>query len=350
MLRFENDYAEGTIEEILDELVKTNYLQTPGYRLDEYCEKASEKIKKACKNDELDVHFLVGGTQANKVVLDYILRPYQGVVSAGLGHINVLEAGAIENGGHKVLTISNGDINADNESKMRPEVLENYLDEFFDLGDWHMVQPGAVYISQPTERGALYTKGELLEINRICKKFDLPLYIDGARLSYALASEKNDVTLEDLASLSDVFYIGGTKCGALFGEAVCFTSDRYNKYFKIQCKQNGAVLAKGRLLGIQFDVLFTNNNYIEKSKKAVEYAMRIKNALLSKNIEFLVDSYTNQQFPILSKKQQEYIKAAGISFNFERKYGENSDVVRFCTNWATSESAVDTLIKVIESL
>src|SRR3712207_860466 len=211
MYRFENDYSQGCTPEILDILVKTNMEQTPGYRMDSYCQIASKKIAKACGKDDLDVHFFIGGTQTNYTVLDAILRPHQGVISACLGHINVHEAGAVEGVGHKVLAISNEDKKKDDESKIYPDTLDGYLTKFFSKGDWHMVQPGAVYISHPTERGALYTRQELINIKKVCNKHGLPLFLDGARLSYALASEKNDISLEDLANYTDVFYIGGTK-------------------------------------------------------------------------------------------------------------------------------------------
>lgn len=346
MIRFENDYAEGCISEILDKLVETNLEQTPGYRVDDYCKVASEKIQKAC-NAQVDVHFLVGGTQANMTVLDAVLRPHQGVVSPILGHINVHEVGAIEGRGHKVIAISNNDESLDAQSKLSPETLDKYLSDFFEAGDWHKVQPGAVYISHPTERGALYTKKELAGIKKVCEKFDIPLFVDGARLAYALVSKENDITLEDLADNSDIFYIGGTKCGALFGEAVCFTGNKYNRDFNCITKHNGAVIAKGRLLGIQFDVLFSDNNYSEKCKKAYTYAMRIKHALKNKNIDFLVDSYTNQQFPILTKGQQKKLISENVTFNVECSVDENKDAVRFCTNWATKEESVLELERII---
>lgn len=360
MIRFENDYAEGCISEIMEKLVSTNLEQTPGYRLDSYCESAAEKIRLACNTDYLDVHFLVGGTQANMTVLDAILRPHQGVISSILGHINVHEVGAIEGRGHKVLAISNLDYmdeeniskakKLDMESKLSPYALKKYLNDYFDRGDWHTVQPGAVYISHPTERGALYSKKELIEIKKICDEFEMPLYIDGARLSYALASDENDITLEDLTKYCDIFYIGGTKCGTLFGEAICFTNKKYNKDFRCITKHNGAIIAKGRLLGLQFDVLFSNNNYIEKSRDAYEFAIRLRNAFINKNIKFIADSFTNQQFPILSKKQQEIISKNGISFNLEAKIDAEYDIIRFCTNWATRKEDIEFLEKIILSL
>lgn len=346
MIRFENDYAEGCIDEILEKLVSTNYEQTPGYRLDDYCREAEKKIQNACKKD-VDVHFFVGGTQTNMTVLDAILRPHQGVISPLLGHVNYHEVGAIEGRGHKVIAISNNNEVADEEAKLLPETLENYLEEFFNPLDWHKAQPGAVYISHPTERGALYTKDELIRIKSICDKFELPLFVDGARLSYALVSDENDITMEDLANYTDMFYIGGTKCGSLFGEALCFTNNKYNKAFDCISKHNGAIIAKGRLLGIQFDVLFSDNNYIEKSKASYGYAMRIKKAFLDKGVEFIVDSYTNQQFPILTKKQQQILIDNGISFNIEKKVGEDKNITRFCTSWATTEDSISALEKAI---
>lgn len=346
MIRFENDYAEGCIDEILEKLVATNYEQTAGYRIDDYCISAAEKIQNSC-NKKVDVHFLVGGTQTNMTVLDAILRPHQGVIAPVLGHINVHEVGAIEGRGHKVIALSNRDKKADEESKLLPEILENYLEDFFNPLDWHKVQPGAVYISHPTERGALYSKDELIKIKSICDRFEIPLFLDGARLSYALVSEENDITMEDLANYTDIFYIGGTKCGALFGEAVCFTNNKYNKDFHCITKHNGAVIAKGRILGIQFDVLFTNNNYIEKSRNAYYYAMRIKKAFENKGIDFIVNSYTNQQFPILTISQAEYLSQQGFSFNTEKKLSEEKLVARFCTNWASSEELILALEKAI---
>lgn len=350
MYRFENDYSQGCIPEILDIFVRTNMEQTPGYRLDPYCESASKKIASACSKDDLDVHFLVGGTQANFTVLDAILRPHQGVVAAQLGHVNVHEAGAVEGVGHKVLAISNGDIKRDDESKIYPDSLDNYLTEFFKKGDWHMVQPGAVYISHPTERGALYTREELIALKTICEKYELPLFLDGARLSYALASEKNDISLVDLAKYTDIFYVGGTKCGAMFGEAVCFANRDYSRDFNCITKHNGGVLAKGRLLGIQFDYLFTDMNYIEKSKDAVSYAIKIKMALEDRGISFIAESFTNQQFPILTKEQRKLLDRNDISYNVEAKIDKNRDCIRFCTSWATKEDEVEYLLKVISEL
>lgn len=346
MIRFENDYAEGCINEILEKLVSTNYEQTPGYRVDDYCISAARKIQKAC-NKDVDVHFLVGGTQTNMTVLDAVLRPHQGVISPVLGHINVHEVGAIEGRGHKVIALSNNNEKADEESKLLPETLESYLEDFFNPHDWHKVQPGAVYISHPTERGALYSRDELIKIKSICDRFEIPLFLDGARLAYALVSEENDITMEDLATYTDMFYIGGTKCGALFGEAVCFTNNKYNRDFNCITKHNGAVIAKGRLLGIQFDVLFTDNNYTEKAKDAYKYAMRIKKAFTDKGVDFIVDSYTNQQFPILTEKQQKSISDQNISFNIEKKIDDDKTAVRFCTSWATSEDSILALEKAI---
>ena len=347
--RFENDYSEGCLEEILNKLYETNMDQTPGYRMDDYCLLAEKKIQSACKKD-VDVHFLVGGTQVNMTVLDAVLRPHQGVISPILGHINVHEVGAIEGRGHKVLAISANDEKLDRESKLSAKAIEEYLYDFFESGDWHKVAPGAVYISHPTERGGLYTKQEIIDIKKVCDKYEIPLFLDGARLSYALASKENELTLEDIAIHTDIFYIGGTKCGAMFGEAVCFTNDRYNKDFRCISKHNGAVLAKGRLLGLQFETLFTDNMYTKKSIKAYEYAMRLKKAFIESGFEFYADSYTNQQFPILKIKDIEYLRKEGFTFNIEKKIDENTRVVRFCTSWATKEESIVQLENTIKKM
>lgn len=350
MLRFENDYLEGCLPGILDRLVETNMEQTVGYRLDEYCQSATEKIRQACKCQDLDVHYFVGGTQTNLTVLSSIMRPHEAVVSPVLGHVNIHECGAIEGVGHKVITVSNGDEVLDNEAKLYPASLEKYLSGFFGHWDWHRAQPGAVYISHPTERGVLYSREELIEIKSICDRFNLPLFVDGARLSYALASKENDISLEDLAKYTDVFFIGGTKCGAMFGEAVCFTNDRYNKGFACLSKSKGAIMAKGRLLGLQFEYLFTDDNYVKYSRDAYGYAMEIKEAFLSKNISFLSNSYTNQQFLILTKDQQKIFDDRGISYTTESYEEDNSNGLRFCTSWASRREDIDYLLDTIASL
>ncbi len=344
MIRFECDYTEGAHENIIRKLVETNLEQTPGYGVDVYCESAREKIKKACNRPDADVHFLVGGTQANLTVIASVLRPYQGVVSAYTGHINVHETGSIEATGHKVLTTGN-----DDGKITAKQVLDIYEGHWNDGTHEHTVMPGMVYISHPTENGTMYSKQELTELYEVCKKCNLPLFIDGARLGYALMSPKSDMTLEDIADNCDVFYIGGTKVGALFGEAVVITNEEIKKHFRYNIKQRGGMLAKGRLLGIQFDVLFEDNLYFEISKHAAILAMDIKNAFIEKGIPFRYESDSNQQFPILTKKQYETLtKKYSVSFNGELPDGRV--VVRFCTSWATKAEDVAALIEDIRAL
>ncbi len=344
MIRFECDYTEGAHPNIIQKLVETNFEQTPGYGVDHYCESARAKIRKACNRPDAEVQFLVGGTQANTTVIASILKPYQGVVSAHTGHINVHETGAIEATGHKVLTTG-----GDDGKLTAQQVLDIYNNHRNDGTHEHTVMPGMVYISHPTENGTMYTKQELTELYEVCKKCSLPLFIDGARLGYALMSPKSDLTLEDVANNCDVFYIGGTKVGALFGEAVVITNEEIKKDFRYNIKQRGGMLAKGRLLGIQFDVLFEDDLYFEVSKHAATLAMDIKNAFTEKGIPFRYDSDSNQQFPILTKEQYEILtKKYSVSFNGELPDGRV--VVRFCTSWATKAEDVAALIEDIKAL
>lgn len=344
MIRFECDYAEGAHERIIKRLIETNEEQTPGYGLDEHCEKARTYIKKACQLDTADVHFLVGGTQTNTIIIASILRPHQGAVAADSGHIAVHETGAIEATGHKVLTLpgKNGKITAD-------QVKQLYDAHWNDVNHEHIVQPGLVYISHPTEYGTTYTKAELQALSQTCRDCHLPLVLDGARLGYALAAPDNDLTLKDIAELCDVFYIGGTKVGALMGEAVVITNDALKKDFRYLIKQGGGMLAKGRLLGIQFETLFEDGLYYDISRHAIDMAMRIKGAFAQKGFSFLYDSSTNQQFPILpnellSKLDEKY------SYSYWEKFDDTHSVVRFCTSWATKAENVDALIKDIQAL
>jgi len=344
MVRFECDYAEGAHPKILEKMVETNFEQTPGYGVDEYCESARNRIKQLCGNDKIDVHFLVGGTQTNMTVIASMLRPHQGVISANTGHVNVHETGAIECTGHKVLTVASADgkITAD-------QVKEAYEAHWNDVTHEHMVQPGMVYISHPTENGTTYTKPELEELSKVCAECQLPLFMDGARLGYGLEADGSDLTLADIAKLTDVFYIGGTKVGALFGEAVVISNDSLKKDFRYLIKQRGGMLAKGRLLGIQFDVLFNDNLYFEVSKHAVKLAMLIRNAFNAKGYKFLYDSHTNQQFPIIPNEKLE-ILSRKYSYSFWERIDEKHTAVRFCTSWATREEDVKLLIADIESL
>ena len=291
-------------------------------------------------SEDAEIFFLVGGTQTNATVIKGILRNYEGVVSADTGHVSVHEAGAIETNGHKVLTIphTNGKIN--------PTVLDNYLNTYHTDGNRdHMVYPGMVYISHPTEYGTLYTKNELEQIRNICDKYNIKLYLDGARLGYGLCAENTDVTLKDIAKLCNVFYIGGTKTGAMFGEAVVFSNMKVPHFFTT-IKQNGGLLAKGWLLGIQFDTLFTDDLYFKICKNAINQAMKIKNILISKGYKIYIDSPTNQQFVIMDNKKLKEFEGK-LSYGFWEKYNENNTVIRFATSWATTDEQVKELEKLL---
>ena len=342
MIRFDCDYVEGAHPAILDMLLKTNMEQTEGYGQDAYCESARRKIRAACQAPDAAVHFLVGGTQANTTVIASILRPHQGALCAATGHISVHETGAIEATGHKVLGLphTNGKITAQQVA----EYVENhYADSAFE----HIVQPGLVYISHPTEFGTLYTLDELTALSETCRKYRLPLFLDGARLGYGLAA--GDVTLPDLARLCDVFYIGGTKCGALFGEAVVITDPALQKDFRYHIKQRGGMLAKGRLLGIQFDALFTDSLYTRITAEAVSQAQRIRAALAARGVEMYIDSPSNQQFPILKSAQRAFLEQDFVLSHWQKLDGSR-DVMRICTSWATKEENVQRLISAIESM
>lgn len=344
MIRFNCDYLEGAHPRILEKLVETNFVQTPGYGEDEYCERAREIIKKKCGTPDAYVQFLVGGTQTNLTVIASILRPYQGVISAVTGHINVHETGAIEATGHKVLALptENGKLTA-------AQVQEYYDAHWSDESHEHIVQPGMVYISHPTENGTLYTKEELKALYETCQKLGLPVFLDGARLGYGLMSEGSDLTWEDIAAYTDVFYIGGTKVGALFGEAVVITNPALTKDFRYMIKQRGGMLAKGRLLGIQFITLLEDGLYEEIAGKAVKQAMRLKEAFLEKGYPLLYDSYTNQQYPIMSNSQLDQLREK-YSFEMWTKLDEEYSAVRFCTSWATKDEDVEMLIADLDEL
>jgi len=327
MIRFECDYAEGAHPKVLELLNKTNFEQTPGYSVDPYCEKARGIIKKLCQSDQAEVHFLVGGTQANTIVIESILRPHQGVISAETGHINVHETGAIEATGHKVMTVpsDDGKITAD-------QVKAVYDSHFNDPNSEHTVQPGMVYISNPTENGTLYTKEELTKLSETSRSLGLPLFLDGARLGYGLMAEGNDLAIPDIAKLCDVFYIGGTKVGALFGEAVIITAPALQKDFRYMMKQHGGMLAKGRLLGLQFIALLEDGLYFEISEHADKLAVKIKAAFAEKGYPFLYESVTNQQFPIVPEEKLEVLKKK-YAYSFWQKVDDQRSAVRFCTSW-----------------
>lgn len=340
MIYFNCDYTEGCHPKILERLCETNLMQTIGYGEDEICDAARAKIRAACGRDDIDVHFLVGGTQANATVIASILRPYQGALSAETGHINVHETGAVEATGHKVLALPatpDGKIGA-------AQVEAAYTAHVNDASFEHMVQPKLVYISLPTENGGLYSKAELTALHDVCARCGLYLFIDGARLGYGLTSPENDVTLRDLCDLSDVFYIGGTKVGALFGEAVVITNPEIKPDFRYHIKQRGGMLAKGRLLGIQFDVLFTDNLYFEISKKAVAQAKRIAAACREAGCTFFADSPTNQQFPIFPDAALEKLKEKYV-YSYWARVDETHSAIRFCTSWATKDENVEALCR-----
>lgn len=342
MIQFQCDYNEGCAQEILDLLIKTNMEQHVGYGEDAHCEKARQLIRQACESPEADVHFLVGGTQANATVISSVLRPHQGVIAASTGHIAVHETGAIEHGGHKVLALQalNGKITA---SQIKDCLIAHQQED----GPEHMVQPGMVYISYPTEYGTLYSREELEEISRICHDSQIPLFIDGARLGYGLTSHACDLTLPQLAHLADVFYIGGTKQGALFGEAVVIQQPSLKKDFRYFIKQGGGMLAKGRLLGIQFEALMTNNLYFRLARHANDMAALIREAFQQQGFEEAVPSPTNQLFYILPNDDLKRLEQKFILSPWGHPDAEHT-IVRFCTSWATKPENVQALISAIK--
>lgn len=337
MISFESDYNNGCHEAILNRLSATNNERATGYGLDDFCNAARDKVRQACGAPDADVFFLVGGTQTNATVIDAMLSGYQGVLSVETGHINVHESGAIEFGGHKVLALPNHD------GKMDADELRRWLEAFYaDIAYEHMVFPGMVYITFSTEMGTIYSRDELQAISDVCKQYKLPLFIDGARLGYGLMAEGCDVTIQQLAALCDVFYIGGTKCGALCGEAVVFPQGNAPAHFFTIVKQHGALLAKGRLLGIQFDVLMEDGLYFKIARHAVEQAMRLRDAFVAKGYDMYSNSPTNQQFVLLDK---ETIARLEKDFVFEQWFPVGDKMnCRFVTSWATRPEDVDALI------
>ena len=341
MLHFECDYLEGAHPAILKRLIETNMEKTSGYGTDIYCEEAKNKIRKACNCPKAEIFFLIGGTQTNATVIDAILSQTECVIAADSGHISIHEAGAIEASGHKVLALPH------ENGKLSASAIQNYMDKFYgDETHEHMVSPGMVYISHPTEYGTLYTKKELEEISLLCHRYEIPLYLDGARLGYALMAKDTDITLEVISNNCDVFYIGGTKVGALFGEAVVFTQPNKIKHFLTIVKQHGALLAKGRLLGIQFDTLFDNNLYFEISKNAIEMADKLKRIFEEKGYKFFLKTPTNQQFIILENEKMKHLSEK-VTFSFWETLDENHSVVRFATSWATTEEDVEELREIL---
>jgi len=340
MLYFENDYCEGAHPAILQKLIDTNFDKVPGYGTDPYCASAKEKIRTACSAPEADVFFISGGTQTNAIVIASMLNRWQGVLAAATGHIAGHEAGAIEYTGHKVISLPA------HEGKVSAGDVENWCDTFYaDANHDHMVFPGMVYISHPSEYGTLYTKRELEELHAVCARYHMPLFMDGARLGYALTSEGTDVTLADIAALTDVFYIGGTKVGALCGEAVVFPHGA-PAHFMTMVKQQGALLAKGRLMGIQFDVLFTDDLYTRISRNAIDTANALKKGLADKGYQFFMDSPTNQIFVVLSNSQLAALEGKA-KFGFWEKYDDSHTVMRIATSWATRMEEIQALLELM---
>ena len=338
MLHFDCDYMEGAHPMILERLVEHNMVKTIGYGCDDICAEARRKVLEACGNPDSEVHFLVGGTQTNSTVIKALLRPHEGVIAASTGHIAVHESGAIEASGHKVLTLPH------HNGKLEASEIDHYIEHFYgDESFEHMVFPGMVYISQPTEYGTLYSLAELEAISQVCRKWQIPLFVDGARLGYALSSPACDVTLEDLARLCDVFYIGGTKVGALMGEAVVARKGLLTRFFTI-IKQQGALLAKGWLLGLQFDTLFTDGLYLKIAAHAVSEATRLREALEAKGYRNYYLSPTNQIFLLLSPEELERVKSVVTYTEWER-LSDGQTVIRLATSWATRSEEVDELIE-----
>ncbi len=334
MIHFDCDYMAGAHPEVLDAIVRNNAVQTAGYGVDDYCQRAKALIREACGTPDAAVHLLVGGTQTNSTVLDALLRRTDGVLAAETAHINAHESGAVELFGHKVLPLPS------HEGRLCPDEVEAWLRDFYaDETYEHMVAPGALYISFSTEYGTLYTLAELEQLHAICQRYDIPLYIDGARLGHALAAS-SDVTLRDIARLADVFYIGGTKMGALFGEAVVCTNPKLLHHFFPLQKAHGAVLAKGRLLGMQFEALFTNDLYLRIGRHTVALAMRLRQALEAKGYKPFIDSPTNQQFFILPNTLIDRLLPEA-SFEYWGPRGEQESKVRFVTSWETTEADIE---------
>ena len=341
MISFECDYNNGACQQVLDNLIKHNGAKPTPYGFDEFSERAKDRIREACGLPDAQIFFLTGGTQTNATTIDSMLYQYEGVICVGSGHINVHEAGAVEFTEHKIITLP------DTQGKMEAKVLDKYLDDYMHDGNKdHAVHPGLVYITFPTEFGTIYSAKELDDIYQVCKNYEIPLYIDGARLGYGLMAEGNDITLPYLARHCDVFYIGGTKIGALCGEAVVFTNRKAHKHFFSIQKQHGAVIAKGALIGLQFEALFTDKLYFQLSEHAIKMAMRMKELFIRKGFEFYVDSPTNQQFVILNNEQAEKLSRK-VEFSHFGQTDRHHTICRFVTSWATTEAEIDELERIL---
>lgn len=341
MLSFESDYIAGAHPDVITRLAETNLECLPGYGTDRYCESARDKIRAACDCPGAAVEFLIGGTQTNAIVIASMLRDYEGVIAAKTGHVSLHEAGAIEYTGHKVLELDGQD------GKIQPETLRSRVDQFYaDENREHMVHPGMVYISHPTEYGTLYSKAELEEISEICHSRDMVLYLDGARLAYGLMSHDTDLTLADIARLCDAFYIGGTKAGTLCGEAVVFCGARRPAHFMNFAKKRGALPAKGRLIGVQFEALFTDDLYFRIGSHAIDMAERMKTLFAARGYEFFLQSPTNQQFIVLDSRQLKALREQ-VAFSFWETLADGRTVVRFATSWSTTEEDLQALAKIL---
>lgn len=342
MLHFENDYNKGAHPVLLEALVMSNQEGLSGYGTDKYTQSAIEKIRLATNCPHAQVTFLAGGTQTNQITINSMLASYEGVIAADTGHISTHEAGAIEFSGHKVLTLPH------HEGKITASEVDNFIKDFYaDANHAHMVHPGMVYISHPTEYGTLYSKTELEDLSKVCQQHNIPLFLDGARLGYGLAARDTDLDLQTIAELTDVFYIGGTKLGALLGEALVFTKNNQPKNFVSIVKHHGALLAKGRLIGVQFDRLFTDDLYIELGRHAIAMAEQLIEILEEKGFQFYLKSPTNQQFVIVKNEELPKLTEAGIAYSFWEKYDDNNSIIRFATSWSTSQEDIDDLRKIL---
>ncbi|HFI0120317.1 TPA: low specificity L-threonine aldolase [Streptococcus suis] len=342
MLHFENDYNKGVHPALLEALVVSNQEGLSGYGTDSYTESAIEKIKVATACPHAQITFMAGGTQTNQIVISSMLASYEGVIAVDTGHISTHEAGAIEFTGHKVMTLSHKD------GKITAKDVDSYIKDFYaDANHAHMVHPGMVYISHPTEYGTLYSKSELEALSRVCRTHSIPLFLDGARLGYGLAARETDLDLPIIAELTDVFYIGGTKLGALLGEALVFTKNNQPKNFLSIVKHHGALLAKGRVTGVQFDCLFTDDLYLELGRHAIAMAEQLKEILQEKGYRFYLKSPTNQQFVIVKNEELTRLTEAGIAYGFWEKYDDSHSVIRFATSWSTSQEDLEELRKIL---
>lgn len=342
MLHFENDYNKGVHPALLQALVETNQEGMSGYGTDPYTQSAIEKIRQATNCPHAQVTFLAGGTQTNQIAINSLLASYEGVIAADTGHISTHEAGAIEFSGHKVLTLPH------HEGKITASEVDNFIKDFYaDANHAHMVHPGMVYISHPTEYGTLYSKTELEDLSKVCQQHNIPLFLDGARLGYGLAARDTDLDLQAIAELTDVFYIGGTKLGALLGEALVFTKNNQPKNFVSIVKHHGALLAKGRLIGVQFDRLFTDELYMSIGRHAIEMAEQLTQILEEKGFQFYLKSPTNQQFVIVKNDELKRLTEAGIAYGFWEKYDQDHTVIRFATSWSTSQADIERLKEIL---